>query len=53
MEMFCLKNMIMIITTIRKDFRNIHDLYNISTKTNQIVKKKIDKMRSKVDRIKN
>jgi hypothetical protein len=34
-------------------FRRAHELYNIETRTNAIVKRKIDKMRSKVDRIKN
>lgn len=33
-------------------FKRAHDLYNQSTKTNLIVKRKIDKMRGKVDKIK-
>jgi hypothetical protein len=37
---------------IRLVFKRAHDLYNQATKTNQIVKRKIDKMRGKVDRIK-
>lgn len=38
---------------IRLTLKRARDLYNQATKTNLIVKKKIDKMRSKVDRIKN
>jgi hypothetical protein len=33
-------------------FKKAHEIYNNSTKTHLIVKKKIDKLRNKVDRIK-
>lgn len=39
-------------TSIRKDFRRLHEAYNSTTKANLIVKRRIDKMRNKVDQIK-
>jgi hypothetical protein len=37
---------------IRRDFKRLHDTYNQVSKTNLIVKRRIDKMRNKVDIIK-
>lgn len=39
-------------SSIRRDFRRLHDAYNNTTKANVIVKRRIDKMRNKVDQIK-
>jgi hypothetical protein len=39
-------------TSLRRDFRRLHDAYNTTTKANIIVKRRIDKMRNKVDAIK-
>lgn len=38
---------------VRSAFKRARELFNLETKTNMIVKKKIDKIRNKVDRIKN
>jgi len=38
---------------VRSTFKRTRELFNLETKTNMIVKKKIDKIRNKVDRIKN
>lgn len=37
---------------IRRDFRRLHDTYNATTKASLILKKRIDKMRNRVDQIK-
>lgn len=37
---------------IRITFKRAREIFNLETKTNIIVKKKIDKIRNKVDRIK-
>ena len=39
-------------SNIKRDFRRLHDTYNTTTKANIIVKRRIDKMRTKVDQIK-
>ena len=36
----------------RKDFRRLRELYNATSKASLIVKKRIEKMRSQVDKIK-
>jgi conjugal transfer/entry exclusion protein len=39
-------------SSIKRDFRRLHESYNATTKANVIVKRRIDKMRNKVDHIK-
>ena len=36
----------------RKDFRRLREVYNGTSKASQIVKKRIEKMRSQVDKLK-
>lgn len=38
---------------IRKDFRKVKDLYNTSSKSPLITKLKIEKMKRRVDKVKN
>lgn len=39
-------------SSIRRDFKRLHDAYSSTTKANAILKRRIDKMRNKVDLIK-